>query len=540
MATVARRVVDTLQEMGVRYFFGIPGGAFTDYLEALRQSDVRFVLVSNEATAGFMAVICGRLTGIPGACLGTFGPGATNLSTGVGCGLLDRLPCIAFSDVASDAMLKRTTQMNIDHQALFGPITKWTTRLRPDHIKETLVHAMHVALSEAPGPVHIGLPAGTSGDPAADENVRPEPPVGPPPPEAAALERMVQILGKAKKPVLAVGWTAVRAGVRPLLLRVAERLGAPIVLTPMAKGMCPENHPCYAGVLNHALSNQVALTHQQADLVVGVGFDPVEVNYEDWIPKAPVLHLDTAPADLDLKQYRLAGEVVGDLGATMRRLAEADLPKTEWNLDELAARRKKMFQQLDPPPGSFGPRAVLAGLRKALPDDGILACDVGAHLHLIGQQWRTPEPDCLLMTNGWSSMGFAIPAAIAAKLCRPEKPVCCVVGDGGFLMMAGEMATAMRLGLPIVFVLMTDGSLSLIRIKQQRKGYPEYGTPLQGAKYESAQSFFGVPVLPARDAAAYRRARRSPPPRRRPRRRRAPGEARTWPRRPTPARPAVR
>jgi len=125
---------------------------------------------------------------------------------------------------------------------------------------------------------------------------------------------------------------------------------------------------------------------------------------------------------------------------------------------------------------------------------------------LIGQQWRTPEPDCLLMTNGWSSMGFAIPAAIAAKLCRPEKPVCCVVGDGGFLMMAGEMATAMRLGLPIVFVLMTDGSLSLIRIKQQRKGYPEYGTPLQGAKYESARSFFGVPVLPAHDAAAYRRA----------------------------------
>ena len=234
MTTVAKRVVGTLQELGVRYFFGVPGGAFTDYLEALRQSDVEFVLVSNEAAGGFMATVCGRLTGIPGACLGTFGPGATNLSTGVGCGLLDRLPCLAFSDVAPDAMRHRTMQMNIDHQALFGPITKWTTRLPPDRVKETLYRAMHVALSEAPGPVHIGLPAGMGGDPAGDEDVRPEPPVGPPAPDAAALNRMVRIFGDARKPVLAVGWTAVRAGVRPLLVRIAERTGAPIVLTPMA------------------------------------------------------------------------------------------------------------------------------------------------------------------------------------------------------------------------------------------------------------------------------------------------------------------
>jgi acetolactate synthase-1/2/3 large subunit len=506
MATVARRIVDTLGQMGVRYFFGIPGGNLTDYMEALRRSNTEFVLVSNEAAGGFMALVCGRLTGTPGACFGTFGPGATNLSTGVGCAMLDRLPCIAFSDVASDAMLNRTMQMNIDHQALFGPITKWTTRLHPDRVAETLYRAMHVAMSEVPGPVHIGLPAGVGCNPAGDEDARPEPPAGPPAPDAAALNRMVRLFRDAKKPVLAVGWTAVRAGAGPLLLRIAQRAGAPIVLTPMAKGMCPEDHACYAGVLSHALSDQVALTHQQADLVVGVGFDPVEVNYEDWIPDVPVLHIDTVPADLDRHRYTLASNVVGGLGQALRRLAEADLKKTEWDLDDLAERRSKMFARLDAPAGGFGPRAVLAGLREALPDDGIMACDVGAHLHLIGQQWRTPEPDCLLMTNGWSSMGFAIPAAIAAKLCRPEKRVCCVVGDGGFLMMAGEMATAMRLGLHVVFVLMTDGSLSLIRIKQERKGYAEYGTPLHGETYDSARSVFGVPVLPARDDPTYRKA----------------------------------
>ena len=506
MTIVARQVVDTLQELGVRYFFGIPGGNLTDYMEALRRSDMEFVLVSNEAAGGFMALVCGRLTGVPGACFGTFGPGATNLSTGVGCALLDRLPCIAFTDVAADAMLNRTMQMNIDHQALFAPITKWTTRLHPDRVRETLCQAMHVATSEVPGPVHIGLPAGTGCDPAGDEYVRPKPAVAPPAPESADLDTMERVFREASKPVLAVGWTAVRAGVRSLLLEIAERSGAPVVLTPMAKGMCPEDHPCYAGVLNHALSDQVRQTHQQADLVVGVGFDPVEVNYEDWIPDVPVLHIDTVPADLDRDRYTLAGDVVGDLGAALRRLAEADLQKTEWDLAALAERRTKMFARLEPPAGSFGPRAVLAGLRETLPDDGIMTCDVGAHLHLIGQQWRTPEPDCLLMTNGWSSMGFAIPAAIAAKLCRPAQRVCCVVGDGGFLMMAGEMATAMRLGVHVVFVLMTDGSLSLIRIKQQRKGYAEYGTLLQGEKYESAPSFFGVPVLPARDEPTYRKA----------------------------------
>jgi len=506
MPTVAERVVATLEAMGVRYFFGIPGGNLTDYMDACRRSRVRFVLVSNEAAGGFMATVCGRLTGVPGACFGTFGPGATNLSTGVGCALLDRLPCIAFTDVVPDAMMHRTMQMHIDHQVLFAPITKWTTRLPTDRVKATLYHAMHVATSEPPGAVHIGLPAGVGGSEAPDDGSAPEPPIGPPLPDAGALGRMVEVFAGAKRPVLAAGWTAVRAGVGPLLLRLAERTGAPIVLTPMAKGLCPETHPAYAGVLNHALSNFAARTHQLADLVVGVGFDPVELNYEDWIPDVPVLHIDTAPADLDLDRYTLAGDVVGDLRASLEHLAGADLGPTAWDAAEIARNREAMFAGLRPPAGSFGPRAVLAGLRDALPRDGILTVDVGAHLHLVGQQWTTPEPDGLLMTNGWSSMGFGIPSAIGAKLCRPDVPVACVTGDGGFLMMVGEMATALRLGTRVVFVLMTDRSLSLIRIKQERKGYPEFGTPLYGEGYAPSKTFFGVPVLEARDAAEYRRA----------------------------------
>lgn len=506
MVNVAEKWAEVLGRIGVRYVFGIPSGPWMAYMEALRGSDVEFVLVSNEASAGFMADVCGRITGIPGACYGTFGPGATNLSTGVGGALLDRSPLLAFTHEMSDSMRGRTTQMGIDHQALFRPITKWTTRLEADHVEETLLRAVNVATSEAPGPVHIGLPSNLGTMRAGDERFQLEPAQQPEPPELRALDRLVASFTTARKPVLAVGLSAVRAGVQALVLKIAEQHGIPVVLTPMAKGMLPEDHPAYAGVLFHALSNHVAATHRQADLVIGVGYDPVELNYEDWMPNAPLVHIDTKPADLDESCCRLQCNVVGSLGPALERLAELAPRENDWDLGALAERRQRMFESLRPRDGVFGPTAAVTILREELPPDGIMTCDVGAHLHVIGQLWQTPTPDSLLMTNGWSSMGFGIPAAIAAKLCLPERPVACVVGDGGFLMMVGEMATAKRLGVPVVFVLLTDHDLTLISIKQDRKSYAAYGTALYGDGYDSAHTFFGVPVLQTHDVASYRSA----------------------------------
>jgi acetolactate synthase-1/2/3 large subunit len=413
---------------------------------------------------------------------------------------------LAFTHEMSDSMLGRTTQMGIDHQALFRPITKWTTRLEADRVEETLLRAVNVAMAEVPGPVHIGLPSNLGTMTAGEKPYQLEPFQQPGAADLAVLDRLVAAFSAARKPVLAVGLSAVRAGVQALLLRIAEHHGIPVVLTPMAKGMVPEDHPCYAGVLFHALSNHVAETHRQADLVIGVGYDPVEFNYEDWLPDAPLVHIDTRPADLDKSRYRLECDVVGDLRAALKRLAELPPQENDWDLGALAERRRRMFESLQPRQGSFAPTAALTILRETLPPNGILTSDVGAHLHLIGQLWQTPAPGSLLMTNGWSSMGFGIPAAIAAKLCLPDRPVACVVGDGGFLMMVGEMATAKRLGVSVVFVLLTDHSLELIRIKQERKNYESYGTPLHGDGYDSAQTFFGVPVLQAHDAASYRSA----------------------------------
>ncbi len=282
MATVAQVMAETLKELAVRYVFGVPSGNWVDYMAAIEEVDgLDFILISNEGSGGFMADIRWRLTGKIAACFGTFGPGACNQTTGVCGGYLDRSPMIAFSDEMNDMMLPRITQMNIDHQTLFKPITKWSARLEAGKVRRTLHKAVSIATSEVPGPVHIGLPAGIGGDESAAETVETAAAEKPPRAGGPLLERMVEVFSSSRKPVVALGITSIRADIRDLVIKFLEKFQLPAVLTPMAKGMVPESHPYYAGVLAHALGDQVGVTHQQADLVIGIGFDPVELNYED-------------------------------------------------------------------------------------------------------------------------------------------------------------------------------------------------------------------------------------------------------------------
>ncbi len=507
MNTVARSLIEALKDVGVRYVFGVPSGNWVDYLEALRTTEgIEFVLVSNEASGGFMADVHWRLTGNIAACFGTFGPGACNLSTGVCGGYLDRSPMIVLADEMPDAMLSRTVQMNMDHQAFFKPITKSQARLTPESVRSTVYRAYETACSEVPGPAYIGLPAGMGTDPAGDEDVGLPKSAPIDNPDASSLTKMETMFVRSRKPVMALGITSLRAGVRELALAAADKFRIPMVLTPMAKGMVPEGHASYAGVLAHALADRVGRTHSQADMVLGIGYDPVEINYEDWMPPVPLIHVDTVPADIDRELYPEVLDVTGNIRAALERLLASDHGPKDWDLDALAERRSAMFAELNASEGKFNARAALCLLRDTLPEDSILTCDVGAHLHLIGQAWKTHSPECQLMTNGCSSMGFGIPAAISAKLSRPEREVACVTGDGGFLMMVGELATAMRLRTKVIFVLMTDSSLSLIAIKQENKHHPGYGTRLFGNSYGSTGCFFGVPVKAASTVEEYAEA----------------------------------
>ena len=249
----------------------------------------------------------------------------------------------------------------------------------------------------------------------------------------------------------------------------------------------------------------MATVYRQADLVIGIGYDSIEFNYESWLPQAPLIHIDTEAADVTA-DCEVACEVVGDMTVTMAYLNRLSLPAYNWDLLEIKQNKEKLFQTLTPPTDRCGPSEMIGALRDVLPPDGILTADVGAHVHLLGQLWTVDEPQRFLMTNGWSSMGFGIPSAIGAKLCRPDRPVVCVTGDGGFLMNCGELMTARRLGINVVVVVLCDRNLSLIEVKQGWRQVPQYATVVNSGEYFAADSFLGVPVFHACDAGEMKNA----------------------------------
>ena len=500
--TIAEYIANQLYTNGVRYIFGIPGGPSIPYLEAFKNAGIEFILTSNEATAGMMADVTGRLTGIPGVCHATFGPGATNISTGVGGALLDRSPVIVFTSEMSDSMLNRTTQMNIDHQKLFAPLTKATYRANADNIIEVMESAFRVCQESYPGPVHIGLPSDISdieikttfSSGLTTENNY----------YHNNIQKIISLLESSRRPLMAVGLTASRLGLKYELLSFLDKYKMPVVITPMAKGVIPEDHPCYAGVLFHSLSDYLEDIYEKSDLVIGIGYDPVEFNYEAWMPDVPLIHFDTREMDMPSKT----------------NIVQFIAPEEEWfgilnNLTKgsiifeetiLKGIRDEMISVYYGFTDHFGPAAALKILRDELPEASILTSDVGSHLHLIGQFWNTSDKGKLLMTNGWSAMGFGIPAAMAAQLNNPEATIVCITGDGGFLMMAGEMVTMKRYNLPVIVVVFSDGELNLIKLKQSWKELPAYGTLLYQSDLFSADVFFGVKVLKADSQEGMRKA----------------------------------
>jgi acetolactate synthase-1/2/3 large subunit len=250
-------------------------------------------------------------------------------------------------------------------------------------------------------------------------------------------------------PLLAVGLGAVQARVQDDIRALAEKHNIPVALTPMAKGMLAEDHRCYAGIVFHALSDMVGETHQQADLVVGIGYDPVEFNYESWMPKAPLISLDIEPADID-RTYTVAVDAVGDIKSSLAALLSVAPGKNDWDLNALAERKVAMFKKLQASSIAFGPKAALTVLREVLPQDGIMTCDVGAHTHLIGQLWRTPAPG-LQLANGWSTMGWHSPPSPRSWSIRGNTSA--RSWRRRHLMTAGELATALRCNAKIVVAL---------------------------------------------------------------------------------------
>jgi len=445
---------------------------------------------ASETSAGFMATAVGELTGTPGVCVSTLGPGATNMATGVGCAWLDCAPVVAITCNAATRWLERRVQMRIDHHALFRPLTKATFPLRQNGFAEVVEYALSMAKAEPPGPVHLDLPedvglAGASPErmEAATAPLHGEPIEG-------FVEGLRQALRTSRRPLVVTGMSFTRVKGAEHMLAFIENQNIPFVSTLHAKGTLPENHANWAGVIGRARRTDVQAFVDRADLIVAIGYDPIEINYEEWVGQTPVFHVSTQATEPE-PGVTFAFNKGGDLARALMDLGGIPAFANDWTESEWRAHRTALDAALRPPGTGLAAHQVLDVLRAKLPGDGILAYDVGAHTHQIATQWRTDLPRTLLATNGWSSMGFGLPAAYTAKMVHPDRRVVGVIGDGCFQMTAGELAVGKRQNLTVPIIVLNDGWLGLMKIKQERKGHALSGVKL-GPSME-AEHYFGVP-----------------------------------------------
>jgi acetolactate synthase-1/2/3 large subunit len=489
-------IVGVLEKAGVRWVFGVPSGPVLPLIDSLRRSSIEFVLTASETSAGFMASVIGYLTGRPGICVSTVGPGATNLTTGVGCAWLDRAPLLAITCNVATRWLERRIQMRIDHHALFQPLTKASFSFREGAVEKTLDEAIAIAIQEPPGPVHLDLPEDIAQAEPKDFTQSPREPVRLPDLSRDIAKTVSAALAQSRRPLLVMGLTFTRSQAAQELLRFIQQQQIPFVTTMHAKGFLPENHSNWVGVIGRARRTDVKAFTDKADLILAIGYDPIEINYEDWVNQAPIVHLSTEIAEPG-KGLKFLWNKACDLDAAIEAMSGIEIAVNDWSAQERQQHRAALERALRPGGGNFSPHQALDILRQILPGNGILAYDVGAHTHQIATQWRTDLPRTLLATNGWSSMGYGMPAAYAAKLAFPDRAVAAVVGDGGFQMTAGELALARRLNLAVPVIVLNDGWLGLMKVKQERKNYPLSGVHL-GAPAESPPHYFGVPCRPAK------------------------------------------
>jgi acetolactate synthase I/II/III large subunit len=472
---VSEVMVRYLKAAGIGHVFGYPGDPNIEFMEAARRAGMKFVLGRREGTAGLMAEAYGFLTGRPGVCMSTLGPGSSNLVNAVANAYLDRVPMIALSGQIERKRAQTFTHQVLDHNRLFSPVSKWTTEISADTVGGVMRRALRTATAERPGPVHITTHADVVGARALDDAV------ALPPLKVTSFggeAGVVRRLRKATKPVVLAGIAAQRAGAHAAIAHLAERAGLPVVVAPMAKGVLAEDHPCYAGTLDMACNALMWDFLKGCDLLLAVGFDAVEL-IKPWSLRLPIVHIDALPNTDQI--YSADTELVGDIAAIVESVARSWKGEAKWAPAAVKRHRDRLraAYYAGRVKGKLNPTDVIDAVREALPREAIATTDVGSHKLLVGQGWTTYAPRSVLMSNGLSSMGYSLPAAIVAQMLDRRRPVVCFVGDGGLAMVQGELRLAASLKLPLLVVVFCDGSLNRIEIKQAKRKYPSWGTLIE-------------------------------------------------------------
>jgi acetolactate synthase-1/2/3 large subunit len=501
MPTCAEVLAATLRDAGVERMFGLPGGEILDFIEAARTVGIEFILVRHEAVAAFMADAAGQIARKPAVCVSTLGPGAMNLTLGVANAYLDRSPLIAITATMSTAAAPYATHQQLDLNAVFRPFTKQTVTLDGVNTAATVRRAWRTTIEPRFGPVHIALPSDVArqqdrqGEAPSALALTPDPP---PPPSTDAVARLAVEIENARRPVLILGLDLNPSTDAPAVRRFVEAVGVPVFVTPKAKGMFPEDHPLFYGVCAGLAADAVVVDFfGKSDLLIGVGFDPVE---SDKIWHQTMKLVSIAPVTIAAGEYRPALELTGDVTASLTMLAErGGFGAKDWTREDERRFREELEKTLvgrDGPDGREGnglsALAVTRCLRDLFPPETIVTTDVGSIKLIVSQAWRSTQPMTFLESNGLSSMGYSLPAAMAAKLTMPDRPVLCTMGDGGFSMVFADLETCVRRQIPFVTVVFNDCALSLIQVAQERRGHADNGVRYGHVNFAAASAALGA------------------------------------------------
>ncbi|WP_459819554.1 acetolactate synthase large subunit [Galenea microaerophila] len=476
MQTAAQRFVQCLENEGVEIIFGIPGEENLDLMDALLDSDIQFITTRHEQGAAFMADVYGRLTGKAGVCLSTLGPGATNLVTGVADANMDRAPIVAIAGQAATTRLHKESHQVLDLVTMFKPISKYATQiLEPETVPEVVRKAFKVAQTEKPGASFIDFPENIAETPLPTDQHQPLPVVQPrlTLADLQLLEKAALLIEAAKNPLVLVGNGVIRAKAHLALQDFVTHANLPVVNTFMAKGVLPYfKSPLAMGTAGLQKGDYENGGFKEADVIICIGFDMVEYHPYLWNPnhEHTIIHIDTTSAEVD-ENYIPQVELIGDIGRNLSAL-QALIQKKSPEPIHFPLREAmigEMERCKDSTAWPMKPQKIIWDLRTAMHTDDIAICDVGAHKMWMARFFRADKPNTCIISNGFASMGIAVPGAIAAKLANPDQAVVAITGDAGFLMNAQEIETAVRCQTPIVILIWNDSEYGLIKWKQQNK-----------------------------------------------------------------------
>ncbi len=472
--------VACLEQEGIEYIFGVPGEENAHFMKSLEASEkIKFILCRHEQGAAFMAETYGRLTGRVAGCLGTLGPGATNLITGVANGNMDRAPMLVLTGQGASTRLHKESHQVMDVVAMYRPVTKWAQQIHhPDNIPEVVRKAVRTALVEKPGATLIELPEDIANMDAKTKPLQPKR-LRRAVPDDKIVRQAFKLIQSATRPIILAGNGCIRRRASKQLRMFCDKTGIGVVSTFMAKG-CVDMDAMYClYTIGLGAKDRVACALDASDLIITLGYDMVEYHPHLWNPDQDktILHIDFLPAEIDA-HYHPQLEIVGDLAHTLWMLNELinHSGSVSFKLAQQSATRREMKQDFaefknDHTKGVIKPQKVLWDTRQAMRPTDVLLSDVGAHKMWIARHYHCHEPNTCLIPNGFCSMGFALPGAIAARLVNqsPGHRILAICGDAGFLMNVQEMETARRLNLDIVVMVWEDHEYGLIAWKQKNQ-----------------------------------------------------------------------